>query len=418
MVWKIIVIIVVSLLLIGNVSSAGERGPLVRLLIKKGIITEEEVRELEADISEEETNGKLFTPQLKEISGQKYEGKYSDKGNSSNEKEIKILKNELWSLQEEISKVRSGNNLLAEKMKSGIGGLKIGGLLQLWYTHDEAFGNEAGKADSFRLRRAEIMFSGKMLPEVEWVLMVDTSKDLGFNAGAISQDTRILQDFFFDLGYIPYHNLRVGQFKLPLTEEGLRSSVELDTIERSYIGRTFGDQRDIGIQLSGSWEYVDYDIGIFNGSGQNQLDVNDYMDVSGRIVLKPFKDFEIGISALTGNTGAEIPDRNRLGGEVRYEFNDVTFKGEYMKAKDAKLEREGWYAQVGYIIPFMPQLQSVFKYEEFENSNNIEQRDFTIGLNYFIKRNNVKLQINYVHKNESKDERDNDQVLTALQIAF
>ena len=86
-----------------------------------------------------------------------------------------------------------------------------------------------------------------------------------------------------------------------------------------------------------------------------------------------------------------------------------------MKAKDSKLEREGWYTQVGY---FMPKLQGVFKYEEFEDADNKEEKDMKVGLNYFIKQNRFKLQINYVHRNETKEDSDNDQVLTALQIAF
>ena len=31
-----------------------------------------------------------------------------------------------------------------------------------------------------------------------------------------------------------------------------------------------------------------------------------------------------------------------------------------------------------------PQLQGVFKYEEFEDADNEEKKDITVGLNYFI----------------------------------
>jgi hypothetical protein len=358
--------------------------------------------------------------QAKEKLGKKHGLKLTNNNKNNPEKEgdIKSLKYEVRSLYEEIAKLKPKKSFLPEPVKIGFGELKIGGLLQLWYTHDETTGKGVGKVDTFRLRRSEIMFRGKILPEVAWTVMIDPSKELGFSTGSIDQDTRMLQDFLFDLNYIPHHSINVGQFKLPLTEEGLRSSAKLDTIERSFIGRTFGDQRDIGIQLRGIWKYADYWLGIFNGEGQNQLDVNDYKDISGRIVLKPFKGFEIGMSGLTGKKGTELSDRNRLGGELRYEYNDLSFKGEYMKAKDSKLEREGWYTQVGYFMPFLPKLQGVFKYEEFEDADNKEEKDITVGLNYFIKQNRFKLQINYVHRNETKEDSDNDQVLAALQIAF
>ena len=438
-----------SIILFGNIANAKERDPLVRLLIKKGIITEEEVREMEIEIQNEETYPPEQLPpgqavrqpdntilagtgsragaqlhksemqaeeDLKENHSLKLANKI--KNNTKKVEDIKSLKYEVRNLYEEIAKLKPKKSLLPEPVKIGFGELKIGGLLHLWYTHDETTGKGVGKADTFRLRRSEIMLRGKILPEVAWTVMIDPSKELGFSTGSIDQDTRILQDFHVDLNYIPHHTLSVGQFKLPITEEGLRSSAKLDTIERSFIGRTFGDKRDIGIQLRGIWKYADYWLGIFNGEGQNQLDVNDYKNISGRIVLKPFNGLEIGMSGLTGKTGTELSDRNRLGGEIRYEYNDLSFKGEYMKAKDSKLEREGWYAQVGYFMPFLPKLQGVFKYEEFEDADNNEEKDITVGLNYFIKQNRFKLQINYVHRNESKRDRDNDQVLTALQIAF
>jgi polyhydroxyalkanoate synthesis regulator phasin len=441
--WRIILFVFVSMVMFGSIVKAKERDPLVRLLIKKGVITEQEVREMETEILREDSKAQIYGSQIKmeeklgEIHDQRLAnenpphspfskggrgdlkvGFSGENDDDEDREEIKSLKYEVRNLYHEIDRLKSKKSLLPEPVRTGFGELKIEGLLQLWYAHDETTGKGAGKADTFRLRRSEIMFRGKILPEVAWTVMIDPSKELGLNTDSIDQETRILQDFHVDLNYIPNHSLNVGQFKLPVTEEGSRSSAKLDTIQRSFIGRTFGDQRNIGIQLRGIWKYADYWLGIFNGEGQNQLDVNDYKDISGRIVLRPFKGLEIGMSGLTGKKGTELSDRNRLGGELKYEYNDLSFKGEYMKAKDSKLEREGWYAQVGYFTPFLHKLQGIFKYEEFEDDNNDEENDITVGLNYFIKQDHFKLQINYVHRNESKGDSDNDQVLTALQIAF
>jgi len=433
---KIILLIFAVLILFASIAKARERDPLVWLLIKKGIITEEEVLGMEDEISKEKLNPSVKLTPDNPIQKSNWSDEHTSindkelselnstilanelKNNQNNDGEINLLKNDIDSLHEEINRIKTRKGLIPRPVKIGISNLKIGGLLQLWYSHDETSGNNIGNADTFQLKRSELMFRGKILPEVAWTVMVDPSKELRLNSDSIDQETRILQDFYFDLNYIPHHSINVGQFLLPITEEGLRSSVKLDTIERSFIGRTFGNQRDIGVQIRGIWKYVDYWLGIFNGSGQNQLDVNDNKDVAGRIVLKPLTGLEIGMSAITGKTGTTKSDRNRLGGEIRYKYNDLTFKGEYMKAKDSKLKREGWYAQIGYFIPFLPKLQGVFKYEEFDDADNNEEKDTTVGLNYFIKRDNFKLQINYIHKNESKMDSDNDQVLTALQIAF
>ncbi|MHC4270197.1 MAG: porin [Planctomycetota bacterium] len=436
MIKKIILFVFAGLILLISIANARERDPLIKLLIKKGVITKEEVLEMEAEIIKEKSNSSVgLTPDatikrsnwpdentsindagLSEANSLTLSNK--NKNNQKSDEAIELLQYDMSSLQEEINSLKSRKSLIPEPVKIGFSNLKIGGLLQLWYMHDETSGNIEGKADTFQLRRSEIMFRGKILPEIAWTVMIDPSKELRLISDTIDQETRILQDFHFELNYIPHHSINVGQFLLPLTEEGLRSSVKLDTIERSFIGRTFGNQRDIGIQLRGTWKYVDYWMGIFNGSGQNRLDVNDNKDVAGRIVLKPFTGLEIGMSALTGKAGTTKSDRNRLGGEIRYKYNDFTFKGEYMKAKDSKLKREGWYAQIGYYIPFLPKLQGVFKYEEFEDADNNEKRDMTVGFNYFLENDYVKLQINYINRNESKREIDNDQILTAFQIAF
>lgn len=96
----------------------------------------------------------------------------------------------------------------------------------------------------------------------------------------------------------------------------------------------------------------------------------------------------------------------------------MSFKGEYLKAKEAGVKREGWYAQLGYYLPLLPKVQGVVKYEEFEDINNDEGRDLTIGLNYFIRQNRLKLQLDFIHRDGTIEDNDNDMILSALQVTF
>jgi phosphate-selective porin len=326
-------------------------------------------------------------------------------------------------LEERVTKIEKG---LSKNVLVGTGSLKITGLLQSWYVVDQ------DANDRFRLRRSELKFGGKIAEEqpIEYTVMIDPAQ--------VTEDaTRrsILQDAFFTLGYIPHHTIDIGQYKVGLGEEGTRSSTKIDTIERAYISRTFGDQRDIGLRLSGKWPYVDYNVGIFNGSGMNQADANDQKDIAGRMVLKPFKDseklkgLEMGISGYHRPTHGNTFPKKRLGFESRYEYKKLSIKGEYMSGQgtaaststtENRTLANGWYGQLGYY--FVPKLQGVLKYEQYdpnEQAANDQVQEYTAGLNYFIEKYNAKLQINYIHKDEQKaSEVNNDQVIGAIQVAF
>lgn len=108
--------------------------------------------------------------------------------------------------------------------------LKVSGLFQGWYS-----AADAGVVDTFRLRRAEIKFSGDVSPRVKWTVMVDPSKTLSLASGgsSISQSGRLMQDAFISLNWKPKFTVEVGEQKIPLGLEGTTSSGKLDVVERA-----------------------------------------------------------------------------------------------------------------------------------------------------------------------------------------
>jgi hypothetical protein len=189
-------------------------------------------------------------------------------------------------------------------VESGFGSLRFDGLLQGWY----AAGN-GGFHDTFRLRRSELKFSGEITPQVKWGVMLDLAKGLSVNNSyttingtkvlsdtSVNQASRILQDLYITLDYIKNVHVDVGQFKIPLSLEGLQSSATLETVERTMFiadrarGGSYGDVRDFGVMIRGPiGKQVDYQLGLFNGSSENQNDVdkNDQKAVIGRLVVRP-----------------------------------------------------------------------------------------------------------------------------------
>lgn len=310
-------------------------------------------------------------------------------------------------------------------VKVGTGTLNIGGLFQAWYEHDSSI------PDEFRIRRTEIKLYGDVVPSVKYTIMFDPAKiqtrfpKAGSDGRAIA-DRDILQDAYFTLDFLPHHQIDMGQFKIPVVEEGLRSSVKLDFVERSLIARTFSDRRDIGVQLRGQWKYLYYQLAALNGEELNAKDENNDKDLVFRLIGTPLKGLELGGSYYAGvkDMGAKAGDaeKRRQGLEFRFDRWNWATKFEYLWANDANVNKRGWYAQTGYTL--WKELQPIVRYEVFDPDANgsrragNKERDLTFGLNWFLAGHNTKFQINYTIRDEGRNEKSNNQVLTAFQVAW
>jgi phosphate-selective porin len=332
----------------------------------------------------------------------------------------------------------------AQGVEAGFGKIKFNGLMQGWYA-----AGDGGFRDTFRLRRSELKFSGEITPQVKWGVMLDLAKGLSVNNSfttingtrvlsdtSVNQASRILQDFYITLDYIKDVHIDVGQYKIPLSFEGLQSSAELDTVERALFitdrerGGAYGDIRDTGLMIRGPiGKQVDYQVGFFNGSGENQNDVdkNDQKAVIGRLVVRPpfIRGLHLGGSGVWGNGQRfDRPRRDRLGGELLYTRDRFKFKSEAMSGRDGDFHRFGYYTHFGYRLT--PKVEAIFRFDVFDpdtrreiNSASVTERDYIAGFNYYVTENHVKLQVNYLRKtfhNEIVPSR--NLVLVNLQTAW
>ena len=298
-------------------------------------------------------------------------------------------------------------------VKVGRGSLKVGGLLQGWYVVDDL------AADTFRLRRGEIKLYGQIVPQLDYLIQFDPTKELKqTSTGTIIQDSRSLKDLYFDFKYIPHHVFRMGQFKPPITEEGPRSSGDIDTIERAFITNTFGDVREMGAMITGNWEPILYQGAIFNGQDSNTLAVKDKKDFAGRIVLRPpIKGLEFGGSGYIRTS--DPSEKKRIAAEARYAWDQWTLKSEYATGQTGAAVLYGWYAQATYL--FTPKIQGVFKFDRLDRDTRValnRENDVTLGLNWFLDGNYAKLQLNYVLRDREDGLDIGNQVLGAIQVKF
>lgn len=130
--------------------------------------------------------------------------------------------------------------------------------------------------NTFYSRRGEIAVSSTMLEKkFRWEVRIDP----------IALSSKIVQDAYAEYSFLEEAKVRFGQFKYPQSLEGQWPSGKLDFIRRSILGRTYGDKRDIGVQLSGMGPFVDYAVGLINGNGRNTVDNNSQKDIAGRVTL-------------------------------------------------------------------------------------------------------------------------------------
>jgi hypothetical protein len=222
-------------------------------------------------------------------------------------------------------------------------------------------------------------------------------------------------------------NINAGQFKIPSGLEGLQSSGSLDT-ERAVFasdrarGGTFGGIRDIGLMLYGPLsKRIDYRLGVFNGSGENQndLDKNDQKAIAGRLVVRPsfVEGLQMGGSGVWGNGQRfDRPRRDRLGAEALFPRGPVTLEGEVITGSDGPIHRRGHYEHFAY--RFAPKFQGVFRADTWDpdiskdtTTASATERDYVAGFNYFIRDRYFKLQFNYLRKTFAADQLPSRNVL-------
>jgi hypothetical protein len=293
------------------------------------------------------------------------------------------------------------------------------GFLQVYYrTGDPLI------KDGYRLRKADLKFSGNISPRLRWRIAFDAAKALNLNktvaAGdtaalgdaSVDQKSRMLQDAALTYAVNRQLQIDVGQQIVPLSYEGTIPSAKVETIERTlFISERsravgLGDVRDIGVAANGVFDIVEYHIGVFNETGDDAgtTDANDQKAVVGRVALHPqwFPGFQIGGSgAFEG--GPPSQHRERGAGEIVYSTPLFTLRGEFMQARDGFLHRLGWYG-LGAVRP-TPRLQLSARFDSWDRDrtressvNDALERQIVGAASYIIDSSGAKVVLNVVRQ--------------------
>lgn len=386
---------------------------------------------------------------------------------------------ELDTLREQIAQLQNRLNTLEDAQKKAADTTKaappttakfpvvVSGLLQVhslnFLTETARNGGTRG-VDTFRLRRGELRLTAPTITDrISGTVMFDPAKTTtgrlasGATTGNINIRARdnLLQEI--QISYLlsktatSNNTIDIGQYKIPIGYEPLLSSSALPNVERALIftqrdpfsDSGYGDVRDTGIQLRGTQGQIDYRLGVFNGFGdrQNALALSDAKAIMGRLSFRPKNSgLELGVSGGFGRTGVDTtnainrPNRNIVNGFAAYKRGKLNLISEYLRgnsqvvtdASGTRLSRDisGYYGHLGYSI--RPQLEATLRYDAFNtnrDASNARVRDYILGLNYYLKGNNAKIQTNLVRRQADpgataslRDSR--TELRTNFQVAF
>jgi phosphate-selective porin len=257
-----------------------------------------------------------------------------------------------------------------------------------------------------------------------------------------------LQDFFITF-QSEYADVSIGQFKNTVSWEGYASAAKILMPERSFVGNLLGGQRDVGVRIDKTFKQGMYSLNLFNGAGQNNLDNNNQKDVSLRIEVYPVPGLTIA-----GSTYDSLGYRTRAGtkdrweGDLRYEGGPFLFQSEYIYARDvfandaAAIKAQGFYAAAAFKLgeigsgDWKGVLQPVVRFGYYDPNTDVnldpktvpgsnfggndERMDYEVGLNYYLRAHEMKLQASYDRQQfDNSDAKPAvNEVIVAAQVWF
>ena len=227
---------------------------------------------------------------------------------------------------------------------------------------------------------------------------------------------------------IPHHTIIFGNTRTATGHEGSKSSAVIPFVARSQISRNFGNIRKLGVRVKGKYDLVEYDLGGYS-SDTYFREFFPGAEFSGWVTLKPlgkakgkYGKLKLGSGITAGQNDI---DYTVLGAYASYEYKKLYANFEWGKANGyngakglSGNKAEGLYTTLGYRIT--PKIQIVGRYDQYrpnlDKSDNM-QKEYSGGINYFIKGQAVKLMLNYVYcQNESKD--DSHRIILGTQFLF
>jgi len=320
--------------------------------------------------------------------------------------------------------------------------LSVGGFLQAQGEFGHAADPRwAGVNDRFYFRRARIYVQGVFAEDIDFKAELDLQgNSLGAATGLLARGNEI----FISWHKFPGAIVRFGQIKAAFGAEQLASDTRLFTIERTLPNDRLTDARQIGFCVNGEGfdQKVGYLVTLHNGNGVNvSANDNNKFQKAARAYFVPVASgadrLVFGVDGLwTEDAGVSKPgfglagnlftgERSAWGVDGLWHHGPFDLSAEWLHntfkpAGGAEFEAGGWSATAAYyLVP--GRVQGVVRHEEFDPNTGIggnSSHSWTVGLNYLIKGEDLRLMLDYVQGVVPGSTTDGGRVLTRMQVIF
>lgn len=321
--------------------------------------------------------------------------------------------------------------------------LELGAVLQAGFTfqmQDSTIQNAGLQPviNEFWLRRARLLMSGTIVPDkVKYFVQTE------FNG------TPAILDYKARFFYVPQTEITFGRFLPNYTLYMPASTASLELINYPVTTSMTAMWRETGVQTTTKTEYVDFNLGLFNGAdvmpGSNTRDNDDAKDYLLRADVKP----PIGEGALRvggyyyannfHGAGADIKEDDTYTdthtgffAKMEYPVSDMKLKvrGEYVMATSQygdvddpdEMDAAGFFVQGG--LMFDPKWEGILRFESWDPNTDGEVKDdahsvLTIGLNHYMSGINSMIYLNFIQKMFENSDLDSESaVLGQVQVAL
>ena len=325
--------------------------------------------------------------------------------------------------------------------------------IQVRYAYDQEDDNN----DIF-IRRLRLKGGGKIFDLGKYYFEVKID-----NAGRFNRQPRAqVENAWMNFTIKPEIAIRVGLYDMVFSRNALTSDSKLLLMDRSLIKGALTvlglEDNTVGVLVHGRplEGRLTYGFGIFDNLGfevaQSEETLTRQADgamVTGRVVYDFLDPAPVG--GYGDYRGSYIGNGQRLsfgvngaylskarigdsefdlfawGADLFFNSGPVTFEVEYDSYKEnikngstPDIVGSGWYAQAGYLLFSVAELTA--RYQELDANDNDDSDKLqwsSVGLNYYIRGHNLKIQAEYIFKKEQGDKKiNNDLFQVQLQFDF
>lgn len=310
----------------------------------------------------------------------------------------------------------------------------------------------AGVRDRFYFRRARLHVAGAFAEHFDFKAELDLQGNtLGAGTGQLARANEI----YVGWNRFPQAVVRFGQLKPAFGAEQLLSDTKTPTIERHLGNDRLTDSRQLGLSLAGEFaaQRAGYLLTLGNGNGAN-VSGNDNSSflkaarvhvtilddpAAGRLVVGAntyhtadtgLAKSDLGFDAVPGGAVDHLftGTRTGWGGDVLWHHRRLDLSAEYLRARyrplnafpAATVEAAGWHlTAAAFVVP--GHLQGVVRREHFDPNlarAGDATRQWTLGLNWLLKGDDLKLMVDYLFGRSAVTHRDEGRLLARMQVVY